>query len=418
MTNIPQSFNCNYTISIPVGFIARINIKASLRTNDSVYIFDSFHNNNRVGIVDVNKGAEYNFGPPTGTLRIITSTNMSKLLIDLKFIDVDGTYMPRNYKTGEPAALSTARDATFVFAASTPNEKVSLTPCFNYSSLMPDQIPWSTFVYDGSNAKAPLIGTLDNGVQSSGQYLTILNPYGNTFDNYKCWSLGRQKDYSFTFSALKTVAYTFLAMNNDEIYINKLGFSDKSTGSVSFNSLSPTESNRTILTYSKQSTNCLPQLIPSTRTTMILSQDTISLDVSLNRGDYNKPFVGRCGYVYSPSEWDGRQKAGFSFYLDDSSAQYTFQTAVQELKLTAPGENLQIWSRTTSGAIPLNLTYANTVNDQPGDTLVGNRLEMSFNSNSTTSLAKVYFNIQKSSFSATFGGFLSAMVLAMAASIQ
>ncbi|CAD6198931.1 unnamed protein product [Caenorhabditis auriculariae] len=408
LTSIPQGFNCNYTISIPV---------------------DSFKNNVKVGIVNIDTGAEYNYGPTSGSLAIVTTTNMSQLLIDLKFINVAATYTPRNFNTGQPASLQGARVSALVFAASTPNEKVFLTTCFNYSNPQNDPVPWFTFVYDGKNTNAPLIGTLNKGIKSSGQYLTIVNPYQSTmsdsyliandlsklsqFDIYSCWSLGKQFQYSFSLTATKKNAYTFLAMYNDEIYINKLAFGQNSIGSASFSPLSPTTSTNAMLTYRKNTTNCLPQLIPATMTTLVLQQDNINLNISLDRGDYNQPFVGRCGYLYSPSEWDGRQKAGFSFYLDDSSVQYTFQTAVQELKLTAPGENLQIWSRTTSATVPSNLTYINTLNNQPLETLVGNTLNVVFNSNTATSMTKVYFNVQKSSFSATFGGFFLALVCAM-----
>ncbi|EFP01084.1 hypothetical protein CRE_15025 [Caenorhabditis remanei] len=441
LTDVPNGTNCTFTFVIPTNYVLLLKFSSFLASeDDSVIIFDN-NGHNRFSLNQLSYPVYDRplWMPAKSTkVQVVGKSGNSKFFMSYVYQPLD-KYTKVSKTTGEPISLRSMADNTFTTVTSpTAGEKVILTPGTRAGTSDSPLIHY--FVYDGDNITgANFLGRLSElksqMVKSTGQSVSIVRfsdelsasyVLGNDasalngFGEYNVFVTSKGNTMTKTLNDVTTsakgTANTFICVDCSTFYLSKLIFYNiGNVGNGAYITLqgqTPTHKREQLIKYDPNTltANQFPQMLPTS---------IFTLNIYLGKADYNlntinddtawkRPYVGRKGYIFSPSLWTSAVN-NFTYEFRDNSQNFNFALNMQKMSFPASSDQMTLKIGSGSGTPAVNKQYPR---DQTSNSQVmanGNYMQVGLSA-SVAADVRLSFEIQKGNSAKAVGVLISVVL--------
>ncbi|KAF1753976.1 hypothetical protein GCK72_020533 [Caenorhabditis remanei] len=441
LTDVPNGTNCTFTFVIPTNYVLLLKFSWLLASeNDSVIIFDN-NGNSRFSLHQFSYPVfdKQLWMPAKSTkVQVVGKSGDSKFFMSYVYQSIDN-YTKVSKRTGEPISLRSMADNTFTTVTSlSAGEKVVLTPGTRAGSSDSPLVQY--FVYDGDSITgANFLGRLSElqkvmksstgqsvsivrfSEEKSGSYVlgndaSALNGFGeyNVFVTSRGNMLANTLNDSTT--SVKGTANTFICVDCSTFYLSKLSFYDSTSlyKYITLQGQTPTHKREQLIQYDSNTltANQFPQMLPTNVFTMNIYRGKADYNLNTINDDtaWKRPYVGRKGYIFSPSLWTSAAN-NFTYEFRDNSQNFNFTLNMQKMSFPASSDQMTLKIGSGSGTPAVNKQYPR---DQTSNSQVmanGNYMQVGLSA-SVGADVRLSFEIQKGN-SAKAVGVLVTIVLTL-----
>ncbi|EFO87937.1 hypothetical protein CRE_05629 [Caenorhabditis remanei] len=441
LTDVANGTNCSIAFDIPNNYALLLKLSGqSGSENDTVIVFGDSNKNgfeltqSSIPVYDVPLWMPAQSG---AQVQVVGVSNYSKFFLTYMYQPLNN-YKQVTKKTGEYFQLNTIDVNTFVTITATSSaDKVIATA--GYKNTIVDPSTTNYFVYDGDNINtAKVMGRLSEfgpAIKiSSGKSVSIvtfdtkksdLYAIGNdasTLDGYGTYRVlvtsvgyiigGTMTDLTGTANGAAT---TFICTDCSTFYWTQINFDNFSNkGFVTFQGQTPTHKREKLIKYEAMTftNNQLPQILPTDIFTISVYFTRAGFNVTTSNSsaaNWKKAYIGRKGYIFSPSLWTSNSAANnFNYEFRDDSQLYNFTLNMNKMSFPASNDQMTLKIGSGTGNLTVNNLYPR---DQSSNGIVmsnGNYMQIGLAASAGADI-RLSFEMQKPKSSVSIVGFLSAI---------